>query len=317
MDVNHPHLGHPVRGRRRGLGAQGGQLAVSGLLPVQGRVIDGVRRAGTPVRAGGADGRPVKSGHAVFWTLQPRVRVRPVGSSHAHPSLLEKVRVRIQPLVSPSQTVTFTPQVLVRLDVPPLQDGTGTGRNGAGRGVGVRQSVPGHGGAARDGALPGAERDARGGWRHGVWIRGERSLQGMVCWGTHGGLSQGIHHVIVHLEKQTSVRLNRITPTHTQKAGEPSAPSADFVCIRSGTQLPFKQKYSSYSDYTAAFHRKRHSQRILRGQKIATFKATICMQHSVKVLRATQQVQREKQYEMFIEEKKRRFLISVRSIVPI
>lgn len=101
MDVNQPYLSHPVRGWGRSLGAQSRQLAVSGLLPVQRRVIHSVCGAGTTIRACGADGGTVKSSHAMIGTIEPWVGVWSVGSSHAHSSLLEQVWICIQPLISP------------------------------------------------------------------------------------------------------------------------------------------------------------------------------------------------------------------------
>lgn len=101
VHVDHPYLGHAVRGRRRGFGTQSGQLAVSGLLPVQRGVIDGVRGAGPAVRARGADGGAVESAEAMFWPVKPRVGVCSVGTSHAQPPLLEQVRVCIQPFIAP------------------------------------------------------------------------------------------------------------------------------------------------------------------------------------------------------------------------
>lgn len=137
MDVNHPYLSHPVRGWRRSLRTQSGQLAVSGLLPVQRGVIHSVCGTGPTIRARGADGSTVKSPHAMIWTIKPRVGVRSMGCSHAHSSLLEQVWICIQPLVSPSQTVAFPTHVLIWLNVPSLQDSAGTRRDGAGRRVGV------------------------------------------------------------------------------------------------------------------------------------------------------------------------------------
>lgn len=61
VHVNHPYLSHAVRGRRRGFGTQSRQLAVSGLLPVQRRVIDGVRGAGPAVRARRTNGGTMES----------------------------------------------------------------------------------------------------------------------------------------------------------------------------------------------------------------------------------------------------------------
>lgn len=66
MDVNHPYLSHPVRGWRRGLGAQSGQLAVSGLLPVKSGVIHSVCWAGPTIRACGANGGTVESPNAML-----------------------------------------------------------------------------------------------------------------------------------------------------------------------------------------------------------------------------------------------------------
>lgn len=190
MDVNHPYLSHPVRGWGRSLGAQSRQLAVSGLLPVQRGVIHSVCGARSSIRTRGADGGTVKSPHAMFWPIKPRARVRSVGGSHVHPPLLQQVWVCIQALVPSGQTVALPTQVLIRLDVPSLQDGAGAGRDGACRGVGIRQPVSGDGGAAGHGGLPRTEWDSGGGRGHGVGRRrGECCLHWMVRWGTHGGLS--------------------------------------------------------------------------------------------------------------------------------
>lgn len=142
VDVNHPHLRHAVGGRRWGLRAQGGQLAVARLLPVQRRVVHGVGGAGPAVGAGGADGGAVEAGaNAVLGTLHP-------GAGDAHASLLQEVGVGVQALVGPAQAVALAAaHVLVGLDIPPLQDGTGAGRVGAGGGVGAGHPLPGHGGA--------------------------------------------------------------------------------------------------------------------------------------------------------------------------
>lgn len=101
MDVNHPYLSHPVRGWGRSFGAQSRQLAVSGLLPVQRGVIHSVGGAGPAVRACRANGGTVKSTHAMFWTIKPRVGLWSMCTSHAHSSLLEQIWVCIQPLISP------------------------------------------------------------------------------------------------------------------------------------------------------------------------------------------------------------------------
>lgn len=162
VDVNHPHLSHPVRGWGRSLGTQRRQLTVSGLLSVQRRVIHGVCGAGPTVRACGADGGTVKPPHAVFRTIKPSVGVWSMGTGHTHSSLLEQVRVCVQPLISPRQTVGLSTHVLVWFNIPSLQDGAGTRRDGPYRSAGIRQSVPRDSGAARYGALPWAERYSGG-----------------------------------------------------------------------------------------------------------------------------------------------------------
>lgn len=209
VEVDHPHLGHPVRGRGRGFGAQGGQLAVPGLLPVEGGVVDGVGGAGPAVGARGADGGTMESAESVFRTVEPRVWVRPVGTGHAQPPLLEQVGVRVVALAAPGQTVAFAAQVLVRLDVPPLQDGAGTGRVGAGCGAGGGHPLPWDSGATGSGALPGTEGDPGGRGGHGVGSGRERSLNGVVQRWAHGGLPQrvgvitaGVQHLAVHLEEK-------------------------------------------------------------------------------------------------------------------
>lgn len=180
MDVNHPYLSHPVRGWGRSFGTQSGQLAVSGLLSVQRRMIDRVCGAGPTIRACGADGGTVKSPHDMFWMFMTRVGVRSMGCSHGHSSLLEQVWICIQALISPGQTVALPTHVLIWLDIPSLQDGTGTRGNRAGRGVGVRQTVSWDSGTPRYGALPWTKRDSGGRWGHGVGSWWESSLHGMV-----------------------------------------------------------------------------------------------------------------------------------------
>lgn len=73
VDVNHPHLGHSVRGRWRGFGTQRWQLAVSGLLPVQRGVIHGVGGARPAVRARGTNGGTMESTQSVFGTIKTGV----------------------------------------------------------------------------------------------------------------------------------------------------------------------------------------------------------------------------------------------------
>ena len=200
MDVNHPYLSHAVRGWRRSLGSQSWKLAVSGLLPVEGGMLHTVCGTRSAVRAGGADGGSVKPPHAMIWNIRTRIGVRSV----SHPAILEQVWIRVQALVSPGQTVAFTPSVFIRFDVPSLQDGTGT--RGDGARTGVRKTLSWDGGGSRCGALSRAEGDSGGGRGHGVGGRGKCSLHGVVSGGTHGGLSQRVrpittsmHHLAVHL----------------------------------------------------------------------------------------------------------------------
>lgn len=130
MNINHPYFSHTVRGRGWSLGAQSRQLAVSGLLSVQRGVIYGVCWAGATIRACGADGGTVKSPHSMFRSVQTRTGVWSV-------CIHEHVRVRVYSLCAPGQSVTFGGHVLVWLHVSPLQDGTGTGRNGANWDTGI------------------------------------------------------------------------------------------------------------------------------------------------------------------------------------
>lgn len=127
MDVNHPYLSHSVRGWGRGFRTQSWQLAVSGLLPVQRGVIDGVGGAGSAIRARGTNGGTMESTQSMFGTIKPGVWVCSVGTCHAQSPLLKQVRVCIQALISPGKSEAFTAHVLIRFDVPPLQDGAGTG----------------------------------------------------------------------------------------------------------------------------------------------------------------------------------------------
>lgn len=158
MNVYHTDFGHSVGGGRGGLGAQSGQLAVPGLLPVEGGVVHRVCGAGPPVGAGGADGGAVESTQWMIRTIE--TGVWSVGGGDAHPSLLEQVRVCIQGLAPPGERVALPTQVLVRLDISSLQDGAGTGGDGAHRRVGGGQPLPGEGGAAGYGTGPGTERDS-------------------------------------------------------------------------------------------------------------------------------------------------------------
>lgn len=130
MDVNHPHFSHAVRGWGWSLRAQSRQLAVSGLLSVQRGMIYGVCGAGATVRASGADRGTVEPPHTVFGTIQTRTWVWSM-------CICQHVRVCVYSLSASGQAVTFVRHVLVRLHVPPLQDGTGTGRDGANWGAGI------------------------------------------------------------------------------------------------------------------------------------------------------------------------------------
>lgn len=211
VDVNHPYLSHAVRGRGRGFGTQSWQLAVSGLLPVQGGVIDGVGGAGPAVGARGTNRGTMESSQSMFGTLKSWVRVCSVGTCHAQSPLLKQVRVCIQALISPGESEAFTAHVLIRFDVPSLQDGAGTGWVSTRGGVGGGHPLPGDSGATRCRALPGTERDSGGRRRHGARGHRYRSLNGVVkCW-ADGGLSQsvgiittGVQHLAVHLKKDKS-----------------------------------------------------------------------------------------------------------------
>lgn len=163
MDINHPYFSHAMRGRGRSLGAQSRQLTVSGLLSVQRGVVYGVCGAGAAVRPCGADRGTVEPSHTMLGTVQTRTGVWSM-------CVCQHIRLCVNALRAAGETVTFIGHVLVRLHVPPLQDGAGTGRDGADRGVG--QSFSGHGGTAGEGALPWPKRDPGRGGGHGVRVWG-------------------------------------------------------------------------------------------------------------------------------------------------
>lgn len=145
----------------------------------------------------------------------PRRRVPSMGRAVAHPPLVEKVRVSVKPLSPSHQAVTLTAHVLIRLDVPPLQDGAGAGRHGAHGRCGVRYALPGHSGTAGHGPRTRAEGDPGGRGGHGVgrgW--GQGALHGVVWRVAHRGvsggvlpISAGIHHLSVHLEETKIILL--------------------------------------------------------------------------------------------------------------